>query len=202
MSDISEDEATDDETTDVERSEIERHQGEELKILPRNLWDPQDSPRPMDRMKYPLKAVYWTNSQSKPCYNQKQCLRRIRELQEFHLKGGMFDIPFNFLVGGDCKIYEGRGWDWGCLLPYTRRQIIDMYKHPYQNCSLVIAYIGKTLERDLNHPMVQAGDRLVDYARDNNMIIPGFETIVKPYWVAYAKNMFAAEADVQDPGRG
>ena len=37
---------------------------------------------------------------------------RTRFIQTFHMDSrGFFDIAYNFLVGGDGAIYEGRGWD-------------------------------------------------------------------------------------------
>ena len=40
------------------------------------------------------------------------CGQLLREIQQYHVENvGLWDIAPNFLIGGDGKAYEGRGWD-------------------------------------------------------------------------------------------
>jgi hypothetical protein len=48
------------------------------------------------------------------------------------------DIAYNFLVGGDGKIYEGRGWD-----------AEGAFARGFNKKSLGIAFIGKDLTSNL-----------------------------------------------------
>jgi hypothetical protein len=42
---------------------------------------------------------------------QSYCSLLVRDIQQFHIhKNNWSDIGYNFLVGGDGNIYEGRGW--------------------------------------------------------------------------------------------
>lgn len=44
--------------------------------------------------------------------SQDVCEARVRVVQNFHMDGWNWDhIGYNFLVGGDGLVYEGRGWD-------------------------------------------------------------------------------------------
>ncbi|KAK9738628.1 N-acetylmuramoyl-L-alanine amidase [Popillia japonica] len=45
------------------------------------------------------------------CTTQAACMNLVRSFQNFHMDtNGWADIGYNFLIGGDGQIYEGRGW--------------------------------------------------------------------------------------------
>lgn len=44
-------------------------------------------------------------------YNQAEMIYMVRIVQSFHIESrGWDDIGYNFLIGGDGNVYEGRGW--------------------------------------------------------------------------------------------
>nr|ADU33185.1 peptidoglycan recognition protein B [Ostrinia nubilalis] len=46
------------------------------------------------------------------CYTSDECKAAMRGMQNFHqLTNGWADIGYSFAVGGDGKVYEGRGWE-------------------------------------------------------------------------------------------
>ncbi|XP_014363095.2 peptidoglycan-recognition protein LB isoform X1 [Papilio machaon] len=46
-----------------------------------------------------------------PCSTTNQCINAMRSMQNSHqLHQGWDDIGYNFAVGGDGVVYEGRGW--------------------------------------------------------------------------------------------
>ncbi|CAG2175552.1 unnamed protein product, partial [Oppiella nova] len=45
------------------------------------------------------------------CHNQAECVAAVQRVQNWHMDGRHWcDIGFNYLLGGDGRIYEGRGW--------------------------------------------------------------------------------------------
>lgn len=51
-------------------------------------------------------------SSSPTCYNQTSCSMEMRNIQNFHIHShGLIDIAYNFCIGQDGNVYEGRGWD-------------------------------------------------------------------------------------------
>lgn len=45
------------------------------------------------------------------CFNMTSCIKVVRRIQNFHMDDrGWDDIGYNFLVGEDGNVYEGRGW--------------------------------------------------------------------------------------------
>ncbi|XP_054260786.1 peptidoglycan-recognition protein 2-like [Macrosteles quadrilineatus] len=54
-------------------------------------------------------AVHGTHT--KPCTTKSECIRRMQEIQIVDIyQKKMPDINYNFLIGGDGNVYEGRGF--------------------------------------------------------------------------------------------
>ncbi|CAD7011840.1 unnamed protein product [Ceratitis capitata] len=46
------------------------------------------------------------------CSTQAACSLQMRNMQNYHMDSlGWADIGYNFLIGGDGQVYEGRGWN-------------------------------------------------------------------------------------------
>ncbi|KAL2712176.1 peptidoglycan recognition protein 3-like [Vespula squamosa] len=46
------------------------------------------------------------------CYDQEACSKIVRSYQNFHIDDrGWFDLGYNFVIGEDGNVYEGRGWN-------------------------------------------------------------------------------------------
>lgn len=66
------------------------------------------------------------------CTTEAACAQQMRNIQNQHMNAnGWADIGYNFLVGGDGVVYEGRGW---------ARQ--GAHAPGYNNQSVGIAFIG------------------------------------------------------------
>ena len=46
------------------------------------------------------------------CSTKAACIQQMQNIQSYHQKTlGWADIGYNFLIGGDGNVYEGRGWN-------------------------------------------------------------------------------------------
>ncbi|XP_067633380.1 peptidoglycan-recognition protein SC2 [Eurosta solidaginis] len=46
------------------------------------------------------------------CDTQADCIKQMKSIQNYHMDSlGWDDIGYNFLIGGDDHVYEGRGWN-------------------------------------------------------------------------------------------
>ena len=63
---------------------------------------------------------------------------------------GWPDIGYNFLVGEDGNVYEGRGWD-----------TVGAYSVPHNSDSIGIAFIGNFNDRKPNDAALNATKRLI-----------------------------------------
>uniref|UniRef100_A0A2M4AHI7 Putative peptidoglycan recognition protein long class n=1 Tax=Anopheles triannulatus TaxID=58253 RepID=A0A2M4AHI7_9DIPT len=125
-----------------------------LRLVTRTEWLAQPPREELTDLKLPVNNVIIAHTATEGCTTQAACVLRVRLLQEYHMDGKNYDdIIFNFLIGGDAKIYEGRGW-----------HKVGAHTQGYNSKSIGIAFIGnyeyvdkpqdkqmKSLERLLEH---------------------------------------------------
>ncbi|XP_047524608.1 peptidoglycan recognition protein-like isoform X4 [Pieris napi] len=79
----------------------------------------------------PLMLVIFQHTVSPQCSLFKNCAAELRNLQGYFISHYDYDIPYNFLVGNDGRVYEGRGWN-----------IEGAHTFGYNRCSIGIGFIG------------------------------------------------------------
>nr|XP_019562445.2 peptidoglycan-recognition protein LE-like isoform X6 [Aedes albopictus] len=90
-----------------------------LRIVTRNEWLAQPPKENLTRLKLPVNRVIIAHTATENCQTQSSCVYRMRFLQEQHIGIlNLGDIGYNFAIGGDGNLYEGRGWlKAGAFLP-------------------------------------------------------------------------------------
>lgn len=78
-----------------------------------------------------IRLVIINHSMGSECHSFRVCAAELRNLQGYFLCKVGWDIPYNFLVGNDGRIYEGRGWN-----------KVGAHTISYNNCTLGIGFIG------------------------------------------------------------
>ncbi|EDS27550.1 peptidoglycan recognition protein-lc [Culex quinquefasciatus] len=82
-----------------------------LRIVTRNEWLAQPPRERLDDLKLPVNKVIISHTTTEECNTQSACLYRVRFIQNHHIGAENYgDIGYNFLIGGDGNVYEGRGW--------------------------------------------------------------------------------------------
>ncbi|XP_067450393.1 peptidoglycan recognition protein 5 [Thunnus thynnus] len=90
------------------------------------------TPRNKETLRGPAQRVIIHHTALANCKDQKDCMDQLVSIQRMHMKERAFDnIGYNFLVGGDGTVYEGRGW--GVVGAHTKGNNHD---------SLGIAFMG------------------------------------------------------------
>ncbi|XP_039497377.1 peptidoglycan-recognition protein LE [Drosophila santomea] len=101
-------------------------------IIPRSSWlaqRPMEDPLPLQ---LPVKYVVILHTATESSEKRAINVRLIRDMQCFHIESrGWNDIAYNFLIGCDGNIYEGRGW-----------QSVGAHTLGYNKISLGISFIG------------------------------------------------------------
>ncbi|XP_034133422.1 peptidoglycan-recognition protein LC isoform X2 [Drosophila guanche] len=65
-----------------------------------------------DLLKLPVSRVIISHTASEGCESLEVCSYRARVTQSYHMDSFNWDqVGYNFMVGGDGRVYEGRGWD-------------------------------------------------------------------------------------------
>lgn len=90
---------------------------------------------PLDEVKFsgkiPFVIIHHTYIPS-ACYTTESCIKAMRSMQDVHqLENGWSDIGYSFLIGGDGKVYVGRGYN-----------VVGAHAPKYNDKSIGICLIG------------------------------------------------------------
>ncbi|XP_044250516.1 peptidoglycan-recognition protein SB2 isoform X2 [Drosophila takahashii] len=100
-------------------------------IVPRRSWCPVPiSPR-LPRLMVPVRLIIIHHTVTAPCFNPQQCQLALRRIRDDHMRRKFRDIGYNFLIGGDGRIYEGLGFG-----------VRGEHAPNYNSQSIGIAFIG------------------------------------------------------------
>jgi peptidoglycan-recognition protein LB len=81
-------------------------------IVSRNEWNARE-PKLVEKFNGQIPFVIIHHSFiPKACHTNDTCIEAVRSIQDFHQnQRGWNDIGYSFLVGGDERIYTGRGYN-------------------------------------------------------------------------------------------
>ncbi|XP_054265155.1 peptidoglycan-recognition protein LF-like [Macrosteles quadrilineatus] len=126
-----------------------------LKMVTREQWgaDPPTRLNPFVGVAQSVRLIF---TDSKPCRSKKTCIKVIKKLQRTHMRQGLSDIAYNFLIGGDIRVYEGRGW--------KEHPGMTVGTQNFRTCDdLVVAYVG-TFDDNMEYPeMADKALEVLDY---------------------------------------
>ena len=129
--------------------------------MPRLEWGAMPPVRPPHLLEVlPPSRVIISHTATPFCYTQTHCILKVRVAQTFHIESkGWDDIAYNFLVGGDGNVYEGRGWD-----------VEGAHTFKFNHRSIGISFIG-TFTNDKPTPeQLAAAQSLIQFGVKNGKI--------------------------------
>lgn len=104
---------------------------ESVQIVARSEWKAVD-PRDKDLLKSPAERVIIHHTDVKIPKGRTETYRQLQAIQRVHMQERHFvDIGYNFLVGEDGTVYEGRGWG-----------VMGAHCKNHNNDSVGIAFMG------------------------------------------------------------
>ncbi|KAM4590453.1 peptidoglycan recognition protein 5 [Fundulus diaphanus] len=100
-------------------------------IVSRQQWGAA-APKQKESLNGPAQRVVIHHTALQSCKGLAECKDRLLGIQRLHMEDRHFDdIGYNFLIGGDGSVFEGRGW--GVMGAHTKGHNSD---------SLGIAFMG------------------------------------------------------------
>ncbi|XP_073840299.1 peptidoglycan-recognition protein SD-like [Musca autumnalis] len=89
-------------------------EGEELQIINRAEWKAKPAAvEHMTPLELPALRVIIAHTAGNECKTKTACSQEVRNIQNFHMTRAFFgDIGYNYLIGSDGNVYEGRGWQY------------------------------------------------------------------------------------------
>ncbi|KAL9906732.1 peptidoglycan recognition protein LC isoform 3-T9 [Glossina fuscipes fuscipes] len=125
-----------------------------LRLVRRNEWFARPHLDSVVPLNLPVERVIVSHTASDICETLEACIYRVKFIQNFHMDSVDFgDIGYNFLLGSDGRVYEGRGWD-----------LQGAHTKGYNINSLGISFIGTFNTRLPNDAQLQAFRLLIDEA--------------------------------------
>ncbi|XP_011872325.1 PREDICTED: peptidoglycan-recognition protein SC2-like [Vollenhovia emeryi] len=130
-------------------------------IISRSQWGARAPKSQAGNLKLnPAPYVIIHHSTGSGCESQALCQLKVRQFQNDHMnRRGWDDIGYNFLVGEDGNVYEGRGWG--------KR---GAHSVPFNRKSIGICIIGDYKNRTPNAAAVQAVANLIAHGVANGKI--------------------------------
>ncbi|XP_078592912.1 peptidoglycan-recognition protein SC2-like isoform X1 [Branchiostoma floridae x Branchiostoma japonicum] len=99
----------------------------------------------------PVPKVVIHHSTGGTCSDQTACSAKVRGFQNYHMdSNGWGDIGYNFLVGNDGNVYEGRGWDQ-----------VGAHAYGQNSVSIGICFIGEFTNQKPNSAAITAAKSLI-----------------------------------------
>ncbi|KAF5292119.1 hypothetical protein FQA39_LY14074 [Lamprigera yunnana] len=131
------------------------------KIIGISEWGGKDLIDTSHLLNHPVKYVIIAHTAGHFCTTFSDCSNAVQQIQVMHFRKKI-DIKYNFLIGGDNNVYEGRGWD-----------VINFHK----NNTICIAFIGNYLNYDLPPNMVSLLQELLAIGEKLGKISPDYKIV-------------------------
>lgn len=83
-----------------------------LNYVPREEWGALNSSAHFEKLDLPVNIIVISQTDTPTCYNKNDCKLKMKKIQKLDINvKNWADIGYNFIIGGDGAVYEGRGWD-------------------------------------------------------------------------------------------
>ncbi|XP_017100140.2 peptidoglycan-recognition protein LD isoform X1 [Drosophila bipectinata] len=137
--------------------------GYRLTLVEHDVWsdiDVQDQGTLLDPLK--VVTVFFTQTDSPECLDD--CLELLHKLQKTRKE----ELPYNFLITGDCQAFEARGWQYESFFS----QDLPLAS------SLVIAFVGQFHRLPPNHCQLKVAQALLLESLKRRKLQPDYQLYV------------------------
>ncbi|KAL7048160.1 hypothetical protein ACKWTF_003247 [Chironomus riparius] len=130
-------------------------------FVSRKLWN-AEQPRATVELKLPIYRIIIAHTASESCNSEQECTKFVQELQRnsTHLD----DIPYNFLIGNDSKIYEGRGFE------YEGQHTSNNDATEYNSIGICVAFIGNYEHETISESQVKVFQDFIEFFKESEVI--------------------------------
>ncbi|XP_051814076.1 peptidoglycan recognition protein 5 [Acanthochromis polyacanthus] len=134
-----------------------------VKVVSRQQWGAAE-PKDKENLTSPAGKIVIHHTALPSCTGLDECKARVASIQREHMsKKGFDDIGYNFLVGGDGTVYEGRGWG-----------VVGAHARGHNHDSLGIAFMGNFNNEAPSKEAIKSVKELLQAGVSEAFIAPGF----------------------------
>ncbi|XP_026314160.1 peptidoglycan-recognition protein LB-like [Hyposmocoma kahamanoa] len=125
-------------------------------------------PKSEQTLKAPVPFVVIHHSyHPKACYDKDDCRNAMKSMQDFHMDvRGWADIGYNFGIGSDGVVYEGRGWN-----------VLGAHALHFNTVSIGICLIGDWIETVPPSVQLQSAKALIAHGVKKGHIMPKYKLV-------------------------
>nr|DBA20385.1 TPA: hypothetical protein GDO54_017173 [Pyxicephalus adspersus] len=128
-------------------------------IISRSQWGGRN-PTCRTRLSTPVANVVIHHTEGAFCNSQSTCSAQVRNIQNYHMNTQKWcDIGYNFLIGEDGQVYEGRGWT-----------TVGAHARSFNSKSIGISFIGSFTNRAPNSAALNVARQLIACGVPRNSI--------------------------------
>lgn len=133
---------------------------EDYGIVPRLNWSGQKVNDKCTDLHMPVKLIVISHTESTNCSTYFECVQQCLQVLKKHtINHGLIDIGYNFLIGGDGSIYEGRGF-------YKEGN----HTMNFNNISFGIAFIGNFEKDKAPKKQIESAQYLINISVEMELV--------------------------------
>ncbi|XP_067216644.1 peptidoglycan recognition protein-like isoform X2 [Linepithema humile] len=139
-----------------------------VQLVGREEWNATNSTDFLPKLKLPVPYVIimQINARVDSCSTRSKCVDFVRAVQKAYIKYKYTDIAYNFLAGGDGRIYVGRDWDY-----------MGSHSFGYDNRSINIVFIGPFHNIKPPEKQLDAAQKLIELGVEIGKIAPDYKLL-------------------------
>ncbi|KAG5676715.1 hypothetical protein PVAND_006528 [Polypedilum vanderplanki] len=103
-------------------------------LISRDEWNANPTNSNISRLHFPIKRIIIAHTGGRYCFEEIDCKNLVKEIQNEN--SHLDDIPYNYLIGEDGKIYEGRGFE------FQGEHTSNLYGTEFNSIGICIAFMG------------------------------------------------------------
>lgn len=131
----------------------------DVEIVSRERWGARPS---LDNatMEMPVHHIFIHHTAGLECSDLSSCSKVMRGIQNFHMDDrGWDDIGYNFLIGGDGRVYQGRGW--------TR---VGAHTYGFNRISIAFSLMGNFQDKEPPSVMLDVAKKMIRCAQEEDYV--------------------------------
>jgi hypothetical protein len=142
-----------------------------VKFFKRVHWNANEPSEEIAKLKLPIERIIITHTSGETCLDEEHCKALVKSFQK--TKPPLKDIAFNFLIGGDGNIYEGRGLE----LEGEHTSIVNTTS--YNDIGICLAFIGNFTSTELSEAQKRAFEGFLEHFVDGLQISTDYKLFLR-----------------------
>ncbi|KAG8180785.1 hypothetical protein JTE90_023751 [Oedothorax gibbosus] len=137
---------------------------DDVELVTRERWDARE-PKSTESMATPVPHLFIHHTAMGACNDFESCKQMMQIIQNFHMDDrGWEDIGYNFLIGGDGRVYEGRGWN-----------RVGAHTRGYNRDGIAFCLMGNYVSKAPSELMLNTTKKMVKCAENENYVMSDYQ---------------------------